>query len=456
VNEPAQAWNNRKVKLVLLVVFVFALHAAVALRAGNAPLSGDEPRYWQMAENLVQGGFASQETRLLWNGPGYPLTLVPWVWSGAPFWMPRLMNAFWLTLAALALFAALKRFHVRHPTWHAGFCSVYLLLHGSLSDRLMSEPLSAACSALALYGYALVVTDPSQQNKRARFPVYGAVLLALGLGYLALTKVIFGYVLLVLLAAATLIWVVAQVMRKRRLAHVTVVLLAALIGAHLVCAPYLVYTYALTGKLYYWGNSGGAQLYGMTLPESRFLGDWHNSDAVMQFPEFYGEHSRFYSSIDTLDFVTQDERLKSAALANIRAYPGKFFFNWRANVNRMVFGQPVSAYPGSGVELKSGNRSILHALWFYALLAVLAGLVVNWRKLDLPGPNATTLAGPLLFTAIGLGGLSVVSTEPRLVFALLPVIYGTVAYGIQALMSTRPPTPGMLGAPAGGKVANSC
>lgn len=453
-------WNNGRVKLGLWVFLVFALHAAMAVKQGNAPLSGDEPRYWQMAENLTRGGFASPETRLLWNGPGYALTLAPWVALGAPSSLPRLMNAAWMALAALALYAAFKCLGLKHALLHMVLASLYLALHGSLSDRLMSEPLSAACSALALFGYALVVT-----GKRPRS---GAVLLAISLAYLTLTKVIFAYVMAGLVVALAAIAVTVFWRRKRRpvegASRSTFGYLAlALAGAHALCLPYLAYTYHLTGKFYYWGNSGGAQLYCLTLPEPHFLGDWLNSDAVIQDPDFYGPHSRFYAAIDTLDFVTQDGLLKVSAIAHLKAHPAKVFSNWRANVNRMVFGYPVSAYPGHSRALSTGNRAFVHALWFYALVALVTALLTAgwkrpwlwsclWRNASL----RAALTGPLLFTSITLAGLSMLSTEPRLMFAVLPVLYGLLAIGFQALMSMFAPTPGMLGAPAGGKVANNC
>jgi hypothetical protein len=425
----------------VLVLGVFLVHLGMVLWSSTPRLSGDEPRYWLMAQHLIHGTFASRETRLLWNGPGYPMSLIPWVSLELPYIFPRSINALWMSLAAFASWKWFSILGLPRPTLQAGLLSLYLLLHGSLSDRLMSEPMAVALVALGAWATTRVIELESPLGKGQqlwRFLLAAAVWAAL-----ALTKVFFAYVLTSGFFLATTAWLFTVCKKKYRnkkwnrdnlyngnpignppaFATSSTVMIAAL--ALSFCLPYLLYTWQLTGRLFYWGNSGGAQLYCLSLPETQFLGDWQNSDAVIQNPEFYGQHAAFYAALDTLDFVTQDDRLKAAAMQNFRKYPEKAFTNWRANVNRMILGQPISNYPGNSQELKSGNRAIFQGMWFYAcLLAILA--VFYRRGIRLP-PSLYLLSS---FALISVLGLSLLSSEPRLVFPLIPIFYGVVAYSV--------------------------
>ena len=57
--------------LVLYVVLVLVFH--------KDAMEGDEGRYVFFAENLSQGFYSPRDEINLWNGPGYPLVLVPLV-----------------------------------------------------------------------------------------------------------------------------------------------------------------------------------------------------------------------------------------------------------------------------------------------------------------------------------------------------------------------------------------
>src|SRR5207342_640960 len=120
---------------------------------------------------------------------------------------------------------------------------------------------------------------------------------------LALSRVEYGYVL----AAALLlscVWVlVRRSPRARRSA-------LAMTIALLLCTPWLGYTYSLTSKPFYWGNSGGLSLYWMSAPGN--LGDWHSGTEVFTVPELAAARPLF-TQLGRLTPVEQDERLKHAA-----------------------------------------------------------------------------------------------------------------------------------------------
>ena len=45
-------------------------------------LMGDEPRYLEYAQNLLNGYFSAKGKVDLWSGPGYPLFLAPFIKIG--------------------------------------------------------------------------------------------------------------------------------------------------------------------------------------------------------------------------------------------------------------------------------------------------------------------------------------------------------------------------------------
>ncbi len=63
------------------------------------------------------------------------------------------------------------------------------------------------------------------------------------------------------------------------------------------CVPYLLMTYSLTGKPFYWGSSGGLSLYWMSTPYDTEMGDWFSKIDVKERPELF-HHRDFLSWCD--------------------------------------------------------------------------------------------------------------------------------------------------------------
>ena len=124
------------------------------------------------------------------------------------------------------------------------------------------EPLATLCFTLA----AFFMVRSFRGGQRDH--VWAGVALAA----LALSRVEYGYVLL---AALLLSGVWLLVSRRAPMARRSV---TALLVALLLCTPWLLYTYSLTSRPFYWGNSGGLSLYWMSAPEN--LGDYHPNQVL--------------------------------------------------------------------------------------------------------------------------------------------------------------------------------
>lgn len=410
---------------LLAVSGVVLAHLVWIFFRQSPELSGDEPRYFTFATQMLQGFFASEATRGFWNGPGYPLVLLPFAAFEQTGFFAKVPNALAYGGVAAYLIVFFKQQGIRAPIMQVLLIQILLFMHGTLSEKLMSEPLAAFCVTGFFVHCVLMFQKESETSKFG--PSIHAASSGFYLGWLMLTKVLFAYVALAWWGfTLALFFLKRPLLRElfprpaRLLPMVTLV----------VILPYLTYTYHHTGKFFYWGNSGGQQLFCLTLPQSQLRGDWLNSDAMTAFPEFFGELSPFFESLNSLDYGVQDSILKDKALANIRKHPIKFLQNVRANATRMIFGFPVSAYPGAAPELKTGNRSLAQGLWAYLLLFIALMALVMRRLPHLVGLAPQASMALWAFPILGLSASVLLSTEPRLIFPLLPMIY---ALSLQSL-----------------------
>jgi len=320
---------------VRLLPLLLAFTVIVILFAKN-DLEGDEGRYLMFAENLTHGFYSPRDTINLWNGPGYPLVLAPFVAFNIPLIVPTLANAVFLFLGVAYVYCTL-RLYVRKSR---ALLAAYLF--GLYPANLVALPLlvTEALAAFLVCGYiyhfaSLFVRRPGVRRH--------LLLAAFYLAYLALTKVLFGYVIagLLVVAAVAAIWAVIR-RRGNRIGALPMLAVCAL--ALVLCLPYLVYTRSLTGKVFYWSDAGGSSLYWMSTPYWDELGDWHTNRAVFEDPSLE-EHRGVLAQILSLDSVERDEAFKARALENIVRHPAKFLYNWAANVGRLLFNFPYSHTP---------------------------------------------------------------------------------------------------------------
>jgi hypothetical protein len=379
----------------------------------------DEDRFVFYADNLIQGFYAPPESKWIWNGPGLPLILVPFRYFDWPLLPAKFLNAIALW-GALRLFRlALAQHGENHVTtlWAWGFGGYVFLFGFSWLHLVMTETLALLCVSCLLYAWTRL-----SQGCLGREAWKWKCLGGFAVGYLSLTRFFFGYVMVLGCLAALIsgmlgLWLRKTHPRKASSFSNAAKALAWTQGMGLaICLPYLVYTYQLTGKVFYWGNTGGSQLYTLTLPEPHLLGDVIPMEQVQIHPAISPSAYALLNTMNSMDYVQQDIAFRKAAMENIRQHPKKAFQNWRANCTRLVFDFPFSHFPTSHSKLRTGNLSFLFAFWFYFACVSFCYGSFRWRQI---GPSSWLALG---FFGVSIAALSLVSGYARFVFPLLPML----------------------------------
>src|SRR5262249_27283060 len=249
-----------KVKTLIRFLPLLLLYVTIVLLDRRQAFFGDEGGYLRFATNLTHGYYSPPGEVDLWWGPGYPIILVPFVLLKAPWVIIKLLNAFLLFFTVVYFYETIKLYT----------SSKYLLLFAYLFGlylpflRLLGYMLTETIAVFLISAITYHFCKSGELGSPAK---KHQILAGFLLGYLALTKVFFGYAILTGLIIAGLVYLLKRSKVLRKAIVVCGIALA-------ICLPYLLYTYSLTGKIFYWGNSGGLQLYSMSTPYQGEYGDW--------------------------------------------------------------------------------------------------------------------------------------------------------------------------------------
>ena len=248
-----------------------------------------------------------------------------------------------------------------------------------------------------------------------------------------------------MLVSSSLLWIINR--RSDNYRRVAFILLVAFVTT----SPYLMYTYQLTGRVFYWGTSGGNNLYWMSSPFEREHGDWlptpkydssilgktregesrslisvaiKNVDSYTPGMEdsIRTNHQKNYEVINRYKGVEKDDAYKSITIDNIKSHPGKYLINWFSNVGRILFNFPYSyTYQKPTTLLRLPLTGILVVFIFYCLIPT----VINWRKIPFP------IRFMLFFIFIYLGVSSLASAETRMLTVVVPMLLVWIAFVIK-------------------------
>jgi 4-amino-4-deoxy-L-arabinose transferase-like glycosyltransferase len=290
-------------------------------------------------QNLLKGYYSPPPPDIdLWHAPGYPILITPFVAAGAPLLLIRLLNAVFLYLSVVLFYRLMSKLVSPKLALYAAIVLGCYWLAWKGLPVIMTETFvfflvtEIAWSAYKSFGEEQLLTRRTY-------------MLAFLLGYLALTRFLFGYVLLgaLLLSGSMWLW-----KRKNEYKKSVVVLAFALV----VTLPWLIYTYSLTGRVFYWGNSGGTTLYWISNPNEGEWGEWFNTQLEPNesvdgnvpgaHEKLEANHRQIINEIIQHKGVERDDAYKRKAFENIRNHPGKYVKNVVANVGRLLFNYPQS------------------------------------------------------------------------------------------------------------------
>lgn len=380
--------------LLLLYLLIVVFHLPT-------PLDGDEGRYIVYARNLSLGHYSPGELELI-NGPGYPLVLLPFILLKAPWWTARTLNALFLFLAILYFFCTLRHYLKESRAFYAAFAL-------GLNPLFLKEMHLLYTEVFAIFLISGLIFHFCKAHGREEGNRRELGIAAFYLGFLALTKVFYGYVLL----AGLIFFLFVFWIKKNEALKKTFWLY---FFALLFCAPYLLYTYSLTGKPFLWGTSGGACLHWMSSPFGEELGDWRgNRMGQLQafgVPETVARHGKLFEEISSLHQVEADVKFLTEALKNIYAHPLKFIKNWICNVGRLLFD-----YPFSYTSQRMSTLFNIGINMFIAVFSVVCAYLSFIGRKKIP----FEIFSLLFFAVISFGGNSLLCAYERLFRVLVPI-----------------------------------
>lgn len=379
------------------------IYILIVLVINTDKFVGDEGRYVMYANNLTEGIFSPEGEIYLWSGPGYPLLLAPFVLFKLPWMAAKLLNPLFLFVGIIFFYHTL-RFYMQESSaiFYSYMLGIYIPYYRLLS-QLVTESFSIFLVCCFMFYLCKIIREGKYRWSQL-------LIASVSLGYLALTKVFFGYVILfgLLLFLFLYLW-------KKKEAYKKIVLVYSF--ALLCCTPYLFYTYSLTGKIFYWGSQGGLYIYLMSSPYDNEYGDWSERNS--------GNHNVFYNKISELSAIEQDKEFKREAIKNIINRPSKYMMNWISNVGRMLFN-----YPFSYTYQRVSNYFYIIPNMFLVVAGVLC-LYPTWLGRALIPFEIYAL---MVFALISFGGLSVIMSENRYFWPLVPVFILWIAFTLSRLI----------------------
>jgi hypothetical protein len=402
-----RGWIARVLANTAALIVIVGLDAYRTGRSLAQPLFGDEWRYLYYARNLLDGFYSPRDRVFLWNGPGYPLLLTPFVKAD---WLDgaRYANALWHG-AAIAYAWLLLRMRLS-TRWAVGGVTLFAL-YGPILEHLRLLYTEVFCFFLVT---AWVYHSLKARSSRAHTIAAGCYL-----GVLCLTKVVFGVALTVFLVVMLVVWLRTRSAMLKRYVQQGVLALV-------LCLPYLGYTYQLTGRPLYWSSASGNNFYWLTSPYPDEWGDWYHQGWVRQNPILRAHHKAIFDEATGLaknPDLSDSEQLFNMCtpeaadmwvkhgLTNVREHPIKFVRNWCANVVRLFLDVPVSVR-----DTPFWND---YSAWHLPMLALTAFAVVSARRRRMRPPLAWA---PLaVFGLLVLGACSLSSAVSRFVIPVVPM-----------------------------------
>jgi hypothetical protein len=321
----------------ILFITCLIVYSFIVLVFQDFHLIGDENRYIRHAQCIAKGIFTPPDNDMwLWNGPGYPLLILPIIQLFDNYITPiRLLNVILLSVSLVVFYKTLLKINTIRTSIIATIAfACYILIWKSL-PLIMTEIATIFFLVLILF----FVVDNNKSWKRV-------FLLAFLLSFLCMIKIVFGYIFCLM----CLLILGYEYFNKNN--ETLKFLRKSLLLCLLFCTPWLTYTYIKSGKIFYWGASGGLNLYWMSNPSPNELGEYMDfsfesalgvPNAKIGFQKSHGEEIN--RIINNFKYEKRDDEFKRVAIKNIKEHPTSFLKNVWCNMGRFFFNYPYSYYP---------------------------------------------------------------------------------------------------------------
>lgn len=410
----------------------------------DSSLVGDEAVYINYVSNILSVFSETPSEFYLGVGPGYPLVILPLVALKLPMITITLLNAFMYYLSIVYVYKALQQ--VVHSKIALVTSLIWAFFYNSYENFFLILPETFTAFLVSLLVYLVVTAfNPDAGNKKWLLYFAGFIF-----GYIAITKIIFGYVVLFMLPVAFLLW-----LSNRKIENYKKSLLLIML-AFFTTIPYLMFTYHQTGKAFYWGATGGNNLYWMSTPFNEEYGSWcadpiHQNDTSLRSHNtfrtedhlvlkaqnrtipganeyLYLNHGKIFDTVLKLRMVEQDMALKKLAVENIKRHPVKFIKNCISNVGRIFFNYPYSyTIQRPGTLLRFPINGLILILLVFSLIPTL----LNWRK------TLYSIRLLIFIFLLYLGGSILGSAETRMFTVILPILLVWIAYILQNTVKVK-------------------
>lgn len=401
--------------LAIIPLFILLCIAIISRPSTHSEtVIGDESQFYKHAHNITQGYYIDSVDPNILDGPGYPIYLSLPIALDTPFVLIRASNIILLSFAAFYFLLILRRYIPKKPA----IVLTYLFgLYPPLlrwTNLMYAEPLML----LLLIGFSYHLIKWYKKEGNHKIHLLLAILL---LGYLALTKIIFAYVIIVFLIITLLVRVFPKASKSYNLKGLTLIM----VGALAVFSPYVIHNYKLTGKFFYLGTHGGITLYSRSTPFEGEFGNWLSEryvlkgdvptgrDGVMaNMDQLKKNHYKLFKSIDSLSWIEKDSVLAAKAVDNMKKHPSKYVKNTIANISRIFFHFPFS--------YRMQNLDTLGYLLPNIFIVVLAllGIYPALARFKTIPPELKIL---MLFSLIYLGGHILLDGRGRYLIPIVPI-----------------------------------
>jgi 4-amino-4-deoxy-L-arabinose transferase-like glycosyltransferase len=381
---------------------------------------GDESRYLIYARYMTDGFLPPTELNFdhLGDGPGYSILLIPFIAFHIPIIWIAILNAVLFYFSIVLVFKTLEKFvSFRTTLITSFFLAIYI---NAYENIILINTETFTLFLISAMMFCIVNAFNKLDFKKY---IYFSGLL---IGYIAITKVIFGYVLLCMLITTAILWLFNRALASYRKA--AVILLIALVTT----IPYLIHTYQVTNKIFYWSTFGGNNLYWMSNPDVQEYGSWFpdpgneiDSNTKTAHLDNFEEkirlkHQKDFEEINKYtSSVERDDASKRIATNNIKSKPIKFLKNCISNTGRILFNFPYS--------YKLQTPETLLRLPFTGIIVVLMLFCIiptfkNWKKIDF------SIRFMLLFALTYFGGSILGSAETRMFTVIVPILLCWLAF----------------------------